>query len=61
MIEAENSDGEQYGESRFLESVLANKEKNSNAILDGLFESIQTFVQQVPQEDDMTMIVLKRK
>lgn len=60
MIEAENSDGEQFGESRFLDSVLANKGKNSNAILSGIFDSIRIFVQQLPQEDDMTMIVLKR-
>ncbi len=61
IIEAENSAGEQYGESRFLENIQFSKEMYSNIILDNMFKSIKTFVQNAPQEDDMTMIVLRRK
>ncbi|MBN1561213.1 SpoIIE family protein phosphatase [candidate division KSB1 bacterium] len=60
LPEAENPDGEQYGENRMIEVLREHKEKSSAILMDEMFASIKEFSQNAAHEDDMTMIVVKR-
>jgi sigma-B regulation protein RsbU (phosphoserine phosphatase) len=60
LAEAEGVDGEQYGENRMIDVLRAQKEKSAASLLDEMFASVKKFSQNNAQEDDMTMIVIKR-
>lgn len=58
--EAINPAEEEFGEERLRKVVTANRKKSSQKIAAAMLESIKTFAGNSPQEDDITMLVLKR-
>jgi phosphoserine phosphatase RsbU/P len=60
LAEAENPGEEQYGETRMIDILKEHGDKDALTIQDKMLASIQEFSQNMPQEDDMTLIVVKR-
>ena len=60
LAEAEAPGEEQYGEACMINVLKQHKGQNSETILNEIFDSIHEFTQNMVQEDDMTMIVVKR-
>jgi serine phosphatase RsbU (regulator of sigma subunit) len=61
ITEAKNEAGEMFGLKRLVEAVEKYGFKNANGIFDRVTRSLSTFIGQAPQEDDITLIVLKYK
>ncbi len=60
VISASNDTGEQYGETRFLESVRKQGPMNSAAFVNFVAGNIDRFLGEAEQNDDITIITLKR-
>lgn len=61
VTEAVNNKNEMYGMER-LEAVLnANKDENLKDMLHNVRKDIDSFVEEVPQFDDITMLCLEYK
>ena len=61
FTEAMNSRMEEYGEERLMEVIRRNCEKSVDDIHEAVFRDNKTFVKEMPQLDDMTMIFIKGK
>lgn len=59
IIEAQNKDGEFFKIERLIQSLNECKEKNVEKIKDSIMQSLVTFTNDVPQKDDITMVILK--
>ena len=61
IIEAENGEGEIYGFERTAETVRqgCSEELSAEALIDRLIGAVKDFAGDVPQGDDMTVVVLK--
>jgi hypothetical protein len=59
FTEAMNKHLEEYGENRLLEIVKANEDKPAREIIDAVHRDVISFVNDYPQHDDMTMVVVK--
>lgn len=59
VAEATNPSEELFGTERMLETLNYCKEKDCEGIIHGIQKSIDTFVGEAPQFDDITMLVLK--
>ena len=57
LLEAHDSDGEEFGAKRILNESLTLRESDAGVILDGLFASVREFGGRV-FEDDATVVVL---
>jgi sigma-B regulation protein RsbU (phosphoserine phosphatase) len=60
LIEARHEQNEFYETSRLVEVLSSNTHKDGMDILDAIVHSWKSFVGDSPQEDDLTMIVVKR-
>ena len=60
ITEAENSEGDDYGEDRLAEMLVANKNLGAVAIIDAVLEHLSEFTNSAPFEDDVTMLVARR-
>jgi sigma-B regulation protein RsbU (phosphoserine phosphatase) len=60
ITEAMNAKEEEFGEKRLEELIMAYRKESANRIIGKILETIETHVGNVPQMDDMTMVVLKR-
>jgi sigma-B regulation protein RsbU (phosphoserine phosphatase) len=58
--EAQNDAEEEYGEARLLEYVRKVQDAPANQIVAGAFAEIDLFTHDVPQFDDITLLVIKR-
>lgn len=58
--EAENMDGEMYGYERLLRLIEETAHLSAEGIAEQLFDSVKTFQSGYRQNDDQTVIVLKR-
>ena len=56
LTEAENASTEQFGEER-MEAFLGTK-RNAQALLDTMQEAVDCFVNDAPQSDDLTVLVI---
>lgn len=56
LTEAENASTEQFGEER-MEAFLGTK-RNAQALLDAMQEAVDCFVNDAPQSDDLTVLVI---
>ena len=56
VAEATNADNELFGVERTLEALNSAKDKNPKAILEAVKESVDAFVGEAPQFDDLTML-----
>lgn len=57
--ETHSRDGTEFGLARTLEVVRANRAKSARAIIDSLHTELKRFAGGNPQEDDITMVVMK--
>ena len=57
--EAHNGDGEMFGKKRLYEIIRTNANKLAEAIQNAVLEAISNFRGQAPQEDDITLVVIK--
>jgi phosphoserine phosphatase RsbU/P len=58
VTEAENAAGEQFGESRLVETMLAHRRQPVNALLDTIVENVQKF-SDGEQADDITLVLAR--
>ena len=61
LTEANNSNKEQFGRERLAEIVRVNSSKSAKEILYEINKAFKEFTQNVPRDDDITVIVLKRE
>jgi phosphoserine phosphatase RsbU/P len=59
IIESEDSSGEQFGIDRLCAIVQARRSEPPQAIIDAVLQEVSIFRGATPQEDDVTMIVMK--
>ena len=59
IFEAHNSEGEMFGKERFKEVVRENAGLETEGIRKAVFETVTDFRGDEPQEDDITLVVLK--
>ena len=60
VYEYRNAENEEFGEERVEEIVRAHHAGSMAELSSRLLESIQTFARGAPQEDDITMVLVKR-
>jgi serine phosphatase RsbU (regulator of sigma subunit) len=60
FFEWANAQGEQFGTTRMEERIRASKEKPPNEIISDLYRTVVEFSGGVPQQDDLTAIIIKR-
>jgi sigma-B regulation protein RsbU (phosphoserine phosphatase) len=60
ISEAQNGQGELYGEDQILKFVQTNRERPAQEIQDGLISAVFAFGGDQPQVDDITLVVIKR-
>lgn len=61
VTEAVGSSGEMFGEPRLLETVRGAAGQGAASIRDRIFEEVAAFTRGRPQDDDITVIVMKMK
>jgi len=61
VTEATGNSGEMFGEERLLETVRAAAGREAASIRDRIFEEVASFTRGRPQDDDITVMVLKMK
>ncbi len=59
--EAKNSEGKEYGMENFIHSIDSNKNMNPQDLVDQTLGSLDSFVCNCEQFDDITLIVMKWK
>ena len=59
--EATDANNELYGTDRLVEALRANEDKKPNEILPAVTSSVESFVKEAPQFDDMTMLCIEYK
>jgi phosphoserine phosphatase len=55
-----NPRGEQFGEERVMEFVAAHRHLRMEPLADALLAELQRFAAGAPQEDDITVVLVKR-
>jgi serine phosphatase RsbU (regulator of sigma subunit) len=60
VTEAQDSDGEEYGEQRLIDAVRDLRDRDVAAIVSGVRESVYAFTGDAGQFDDITLCVLRR-
>jgi sigma-B regulation protein RsbU (phosphoserine phosphatase) len=58
--ETENLQGERFGKQRLRDIIRENNKRTSEEILEAIFKSLTVFRQSAPQQDDITMVVVKK-
>lgn len=59
--EARNADGGMYGKEHFEATVRANAHLDANGVFDAVIADLEQFATGVPFEDDVTLVVIKRR
>ena len=60
ILEAQNLSGEFFGFERLLNAAKRQPiTVDSNAILDGIWDEVEAFVNEAEAQDDMTMVVIQ--
>ncbi|WP_066060037.1 PP2C family protein-serine/threonine phosphatase [Robertmurraya korlensis] len=59
IIEAQNKKGERYKLERLIQTLIKNKDLAVGEIEKSVINSIYLFTEDVPQKDDITMVLLK--
>jgi sigma-B regulation protein RsbU (phosphoserine phosphatase) len=57
--EAQNDKGEMFGLDRLREAIRKNASESAGAIQNNIIEDLKMFQGEVPQEDDITLVVVK--
>ncbi len=61
VTEALNSDGEEFGMEKLIQSILASAHEGAAGVLTRLTDDLRDFVGTHPQHDDITLIVIRKK
>jgi sigma-B regulation protein RsbU (phosphoserine phosphatase) len=61
LIEARSPEGEEFGEERVIESLIANAELPASEIEKCILSSVKEWTNDSEQEDDLTLVILKVK
>ena len=59
FVEAVRRDGEEFGEERLVASILKSRAASARTILETIVQDVRHFVGDIPQRDDMTMVIVK--
>ena len=59
ITEAENSDGEQFGASRLLDTLAIHSQLPAGALLQAVVEAVQQFSSGCEQQDDITLVIAR--
>jgi serine phosphatase RsbU (regulator of sigma subunit) len=54
-----NNQKEQYGEHRLIDLMNQLDEQDARAIREHILQTINDFIQDAPQHDDITMVIIK--
>ena len=60
LTETLNSEGDEFGVDRMMQSVRASANAGAQAIVKGIIEDVREFTGSVPQNDDMTLIAIRK-
>jgi phosphoserine phosphatase RsbU/P len=60
LTDAQNPDGEEFGEARLQGLLRSLAGQSASAIVDRVLAAVEAFVDSTPQFDDMTILVLRR-
>lgn len=60
FTEAMNDRYEEYSEERLIKLIEANRNLSTRELLDLILKAVNKFVDNFPQHDDMTLVILKR-
>lgn len=60
VTEAVDADTEEFGVERLQQVVASNRRKGASEILEAIVEAVTTFIGDVEQPDDLTLMVIKR-
>ncbi len=60
FTEAMNERHEQYGEERFIQLIEKNRHLSSRDLINMILKDVNRFVDNFPQHDDMTILIVKR-
>jgi len=61
VTEAMNSDREQFGEKRLIDTVCQHPTLSAQGLVGKIVEAVRTHAGEAPQSDDITALVVKRK
>lgn len=61
ITEAMNAEHEEYTLERFIETIKVSKGLDSPEIVEAVNQSISTFTGEIPQHDDLTLVLIKVK
>jgi DNA-binding NarL/FixJ family response regulator len=61
VIEAENPEGEFFGEERLLDVALTMTNHSAREIQETLLDAVHSFVGSTPQQDDIALIIIRRE
>ncbi len=59
--EASNKDGEFFGKARLWDLINLKKKSSAQSIVSGIFAAVQDFTGRSKQEDDLTVVVIKKE
>jgi sigma-B regulation protein RsbU (phosphoserine phosphatase) len=57
--ETQNEDGEMFGSDRFREAIRRYAAESAEEIQNRIIEDLKVFQGEAPQEDDITLVVIK--
>ena len=60
FTEAMNESREQFGENRLIHLIESNKNKSAEDLIDTIVRNARKFMDNYPQHDDMTIVIMKR-
>ncbi|WP_432734832.1 PP2C family protein-serine/threonine phosphatase [Maridesulfovibrio sp. FT414] len=59
--EASNAEGEFFGRQRLWDTINQQKDSSAKSIASGIFAAVQDFTGKTKQEDDLTIVVIKKE
>jgi serine phosphatase RsbU (regulator of sigma subunit) len=60
VTEAFNQCGEEFGEGRLMDVVVASHDRNAADMLEIIFSRVNEFIGEATQSDDITVVVIRR-
>jgi sigma-B regulation protein RsbU (phosphoserine phosphatase) len=61
IVEHRNRSREEFGETRLIESLRTSSLLPAHQVLDRVYEAVEAFSPATEPDDDMTVVILKRK
>ena len=61
IFEQENGEEEQFGIHRTLDVITENRTVTMEDLVSRMIDAVQDFAEGTPQEDDMTIVLVKRE